>query len=702
MDMVTSGFVSTLKASLEDGKISLEEIDQACRRILEAKYKLGLFADPYRYIDLQRPERDIYTAEHRKEARRLAAESFVLLKNEKSLLPLSRSQKIALIGPLADTRANMPGTWSVAAVSDKYRTLREAMAEAVGSGNLLYAKGCNLMYDADYEANATMFGREMRTDRPADEMRKEALKIARKADVIVFAGGESSEMTGESSCRTNLEMPDAQRDLLEQLLATGKPIVLLNFSGRPVVLNWEAEHLPAILQVWFGGSEAADAICDVVFGEVSPSGKLTTQFPRSVGQLPFNYSHFNTGRPQQDDKFVKFKSNYLDSPNSPLYPFGYGLSYTTFGYSPVRLSATEMDEADTLRATVTVTNTGSRAAEEVVQMYLRDVVGSVVRPVKELKGFQRIALAPGESRDVTFDISADLLRFYRPNPASPDAMELVAEPGEFQVMIGSSSEDLKSATFQLTGPRRLSILAIGNSFSEDAVEQNLWEIARDRGYDLTIGNVCHPGCSLERHAANVRSDSADYDYRKIVGGVKQSARAYTVSRALTDEPWDYVSLQQASHFSGQPSTYEPFLSEVIDTVRSATSARLVWHATWAYAEDSNHGGFAAYGNSQRQMYDSIQHALRQAVLPHAFARVVPAGAAVQYARSTPLGDTLCRDGFHLSPVGRYCVALTWAGTLLGIDVRQVGWHPEGVSAQQAAFARQAAYQACTELVGGQP
>lgn len=452
MDMVSDGFRGTLQKSLQEGKVTQSDIDTACRRILEAKFKLGLFDDPYRYCDLKRPAREIYTAEHRAEARRIATESFVLLKNENRLLPLSRTQKIALIGPLADTRANLPGTWSVAAVSEKYRTLREAMTEAVGADRLVYAKGSNLMYDADAEADATMFGREMRTHRPAEELKAEAMEAARNCDVIVFAGGESSEMSGESSSRTNLEMPDAQHDLLKALLTTGKPIVLLNFSGRPVILNWETEHLPAILQVWFGGSEAADAICDVVFGTVSPSGKLTTQFPRSVGQLPFSYNHYNTGRPHEGSKFVKFRSNYLDSEITPLYPFGYGLSYTTFNYGTLKLSSDAMTEADTLQATVTVTNAGPCDATEVVQLYLRDVVGSVVRPVKELKGFERIALKAGESRQVTFNITADLLRYYRPAQSPmPDGsdMEWIAEPGEFQVMVGTDSERVQTASFQL-------------------------------------------------------------------------------------------------------------------------------------------------------------------------------------------------------------------------------------------------------------
>ena len=298
MDMVADGFLTTLEKSLKEGKVTMAEIDKACRRILEAKYKLGLFDDPYKYCDASRVKKDIFTAENRTVARKIATETFVLLKNENNLLPLQRKGKIALVGPLANTKANMPGTWSVAAASDKYNSLYESMKQSLaGKAEVLYAKGSNLMYDAQREAEATMFGREMRDPRSAQELLDEALNVASQADVIVAAVGESSEMSGESSSRTNLEMPDAQRDLLTALKKTGKPVVLVYFAGRSTVMTWEQENFPAILNVWFGGSEAADAICDVVFGDVSPSGKLTTTFPKNVGQIPLYYNHLNTGRP---------------------------------------------------------------------------------------------------------------------------------------------------------------------------------------------------------------------------------------------------------------------------------------------------------------------------------------------------------------------------------------------------------------------
>ena len=445
MDMVADGFLTTLEKSLKEGKVTMAEIDKACRRILEAKYKLGLFDDPYKYCDASRVKKDIFTAENRTVARKIATETFVLLKNENNLLPLQRKGKIALVGPLANTKANMPGTWSVAAASDKYNSLYESMKQSLaGKAEVLYAKGSNLMYDAQREAEATMFGREMRDPRSAQELLDEALNVASQADVIVAAVGESSEMSGESSSRTNLEMPDAQRDLLTALKKTGKPVVLVYFACRSTVMTWEQENFPAILNVWFGGSEAADAICDVVFGDVSPSGKLTTTFPKNVGQIPLYYNHLNTGRPLEAGKwFSKFRSNYLDIDNDPLYPFGYGLSYTTFRYGDLQLSNNSMNERGKITASVTVTNTGNYDADEIVQMYIRDMVGSVARPVKELKGFERIHLKKGESRTVSFDITAKQLKFYN------SALNWVCEPGEFEVMVGGNSRDVQTKKFSL-------------------------------------------------------------------------------------------------------------------------------------------------------------------------------------------------------------------------------------------------------------
>lgn len=468
MDMVSDGFISTLKKSIQQGKVSMMTLNTACRRILEAKYKLGLFDDPYKYCDPKRPARDIFTRSHRDAARRIASESFVLLKNDNQTLPLKTTGTIAVIGPLADTRTNMPGTWSVAAVLDRSPSLIEGLREMVGrmdemplnqpnepwyiplmeNGadiNLLYAKGSNLISDAAYEERATMFGRSLNRDNRTDaELLKEAIATANKADVIVAALGESSEMSGESSSRTNLDLPDVQQTLLKALVATGKPVVLVLFTGRPLILNWEQANVSAILNVWFGGSEAAYAIGDVLFGRVNPSGKLTMSFPQNVGQIPLYYAHKNTGRPLQEGKwFEKFRSNYLDVTNEPLYPFGFGLSYTTFAYSDISLSQTSIGMNGVLTASVNVTNTGLLPGGEVVQLYIRDLVGSTTRPVKELKGFERIYLQPGQTRTVTFKIAPEMLKFYNYD------LQYVVEPGDFSVMIGPDSRDVKTTQFTL-------------------------------------------------------------------------------------------------------------------------------------------------------------------------------------------------------------------------------------------------------------
>lgn len=452
MDMVSEGFVGTLKKSLTEGKITMKTLDTACRRILEAKYKLGLFDNSYKYCDLSRPARDIFTKEHRDAARKIASESFVLLKNEPAktgqapLLPLQKKGTVAVIGPLANTRSNMPGTWSVAARLNDYPSLYEGLKEMMaGKVNITYAKGSNLIGDAAYEERATMFGRSLNRDNRTDkELLEEALKVAADADIIVAALGESSEMSGESSSRTDLNIPDVQHTLLEALLKTGKPVVLTLFTGRPLTLTWEQENVPAILNVWFGGSEAAYAIGDVLFGDVNPSGKLTMTFPKNVGQIPLFYNHKNTGRPLQEGKwFEKFRSSYLDVDNEPLYPFGYGLSYTTFQYSDIALSASAMGQDGSITAAVTVTNAGKRDGAEVVQLYIRDLVGSITRPVKELKGFEKIFLKAGESKTVTFKITPELLRFYDYD------LKQVAEPGDFDVMIGGDSRNVRSARLTL-------------------------------------------------------------------------------------------------------------------------------------------------------------------------------------------------------------------------------------------------------------
>lgn len=438
MDMCAEGFIGTLEQSLKEGKVTMAEIDQACRRVLEAKYKLGLFQNPYRFLDKKRRATDIYTTEHKQAARNLAAESFVLLKNQDQLLPLKKQGKIALIGPMAHNRANMAGTWAPTADNSKYITLKEAMEQALaGKATVSYAQGCNFASDSTLQKDGGFYRATPFKD--SELLKREALAIAKDADVIVCAMGESAEMSGESSSRATLEMFDVQRELLQALLQLDKPVVVLNFAGRPTVLSWEQAHVPAILQVWFGGSEAGDAICDVLFGDKVPSGKLTTSMPQVTGQEPLYYNYLPTGRPVGEDRkeFQKFGSNYFDVRNDPLYPFGYGLSYTTFAYSDVTLNGRT--------AQVTVTNTGNYDADEIVQLYIHDVVASITRPVKELKGFERIHLKKGESKVVKFEITDDLLKFYN------SQLEYVLEPGDFEIMIGpdSSLKHLKKAVLSI-------------------------------------------------------------------------------------------------------------------------------------------------------------------------------------------------------------------------------------------------------------
>jgi len=446
MDMVGEGFLTTLGKSLTEKKVTLKKIDDACRRILEAKYKLGLFTDPYRYNNIERSKKDIGTAANITAARKIAAESFVLLKNTNSILPIAKNKKIAVIGPLGDNKENMPGTWSVATDFKTAVTVKEGIEKAVGeNGKVLYAKGSNLFEEAAFEERATLFGKTLGRDtRTTKQLLDEALAIANECDIIVATLGEAAEMSGESSSRTNLEIPQTQKDLLNALLKTSKPVVLVLFAGRPMVLTEENKSVPAILNVWFAGSEAGNAIADVLFGDVNPSGKLTTTFPQNVGQVPIYYAHKNTGRPLPEGKwFEKFRSNYLDVSNDPLYPFGYGLSYTTFSYSEVKLSSNSLNKTGNIYATVTLKNTGSKDGSEVVQLYIQDLVGSVTRPVKELKGFQKIFLKAGETKEITFKISAEDLKFYNAD------LKFVAEPGDFKVFVGGNSRDVKEIGFTL-------------------------------------------------------------------------------------------------------------------------------------------------------------------------------------------------------------------------------------------------------------
>jgi len=446
MDMVSDGLPGTLKKSLEEGKVSQAEIDQACRRILEAKYKLGLFEDPYRYCDLNRAKTEIFTPENRQVAREIAAQTFVLLKNDKQILPIQGKGTIALVGPLADNSENMTGTWSVAADFSKSVSLLDGLKNVLGSqAKILYAKGTNVVNDKELDAKVSVFGKPTKWDnRSQKEMIDEAVAIARQSDVVVAAVGESAEMSGECSSRSDINLPENQKELLEALLATGKPVVMVLFSGRPLTISWEKANVPAILNVWFGGTETGNAIADVLLGKVNPSGKLSATFPQNVGQIPVYYNHKNTGRPLPEGKsFQKFLTGYLDLPNEPLFPFGFGLSYTTFEYKNLKLSDSSLTTDGKLKVSVEITNSGKYDGAEVVQLYLRDLVGSVTRPVKELKGFQKIFLKKGETRTVEFTLTEKDLRFYNSD------LKFVSEPGDFKVFVGTNSAVTLEAQFAL-------------------------------------------------------------------------------------------------------------------------------------------------------------------------------------------------------------------------------------------------------------
>ena len=448
MDMVGEGYLTTLKKSLQEGKITETYINQSCRRILEAKYKLGLFDDPYRYCDTNRAKTEIGNEEHMKAAREAATQTFVLLKNENQLLPLQEKGRIALIGPLADNRENMAGTWSVAVDNKESISVLEGFKNAVGNkAEILYAKGSNIVDDPrlakiiDYSEKAGID-----PESTPQELREKAVALASTCDMVVAVMGEASDMSGECASRSDISLPGSQQALLEALLKTGKPVVLVLFTGRPLILNWEQQNIPAILNVWFGGSQAGNAIADVVFGKVNPSGKLPVTFPQNVGQIPLYYNHKNTGRPIDEGKgswFTKFLSNYLDVSNEPLYPFGYGLSYTTFGYSDLKLDKQKLASNGKLTVSVTLTNTGEYNGAEVAQLYIRDMVGSITRPVKELKGFQKVFLKAGESRVLNFTITPADLAFYNSD------LKLVSERGDFKVFVGTNSASVLESGFEL-------------------------------------------------------------------------------------------------------------------------------------------------------------------------------------------------------------------------------------------------------------
>ncbi len=423
MDMQGGVYQEHLAQLVKKGEVEEEQINKAVRRILEMKYKLGLFEDPYRYSNVEREKEMVMTEEHLAAARDVARKSIVLLKNEAQTLPLKKDIKtLAVIGPLADNKKEMIGSWSAAGDWSKSVTLLEGIKAAVSpSTKILFAQGTNINDDATQGIS-------------------EAVKTAKKADAIVLAIGEEALMSGEAASRSSIDLPGMQLALAKELHKTGKPVIVVLMSGRPLTINWLDENAPAILETWFLGTQAGHAIADVLFGDYNPSGKLPVTFPRSVGQIPLFYNNKNTGRPISDEKYT---SKYLDIPNTPLYPFGYGLSYTYFTYSNLKLNKPQYTMDEQIDVTVTVTNSGDMKGEEVVQLYIRDLVGSVTRPVKELKAFEKIALAPGESQQVNFTLSKDDLAFYTRN------MEFKAEPGDFKVFVGTNSEECLEADFKL-------------------------------------------------------------------------------------------------------------------------------------------------------------------------------------------------------------------------------------------------------------
>jgi len=427
MDMQGSAFLDHLEDLVKSKKVTEESINNAVRRVLVAKYRLGLFEDPYRYCDKKREAEEIMTPGFRAFAREFAAKSCVLLKNENKTLPIPATVKtIALIGPLADSKEDMLGSWSGAGQADKCVTLLEGLKNRVkGSVNILTVKGCGINNEGTEEIN-------------------KAVSAAQKSDFVILALGESRMMSGEAACRTDISLPGIQMKLAEAVIKTGKPVAVVLFNGRPLVIPDLDKIAPAILETWFGGTEAGNGIADVLFGETNPSGKLTMTFPRNVGQIPVFYNSKNTGRPiNPENPYEKYKSNYLDTPNDPLYPFGYGLSYTSFSYSEIKLTRDSISPDENLVASVDISNTGDMDGEEIVQLYVRDLVGEVTRPVKELKAFRKVHIKKGETVTVTFTIFPEDLSYYHQD------MRFSVDPGDFELFIGTNSEKTKKILFKI-------------------------------------------------------------------------------------------------------------------------------------------------------------------------------------------------------------------------------------------------------------
>ncbi|HOZ68676.1 MAG TPA: glycoside hydrolase family 3 N-terminal domain-containing protein [Chitinophagaceae bacterium] len=428
MDMESRSYTKYLSALVKEGKVKMAVIDDAVRRILRKKFEMGLFADPYKFSNEKREQTQWNNLQHRVVARDMAKKSIVLLKNEKQVLPISKQTgSIALIGPFVKAKSDHLGFWSYDWPDDSTRivSLWEGVkAKVAPSTKMLYAKGCGIT-----DLDKTGFA--------------EAVETARKADYVILTIGETRDMSGEAKSRSSIQLPGVQEDLVKEIVALGKPTVVMISAGRPLVFNWTADHAPAILYTWWLGTEAGNAMADVLFGDYNPSGKLPMSFPRTEGQIPIYYNHYNTGRPAKNDSDRNYRSAYTDLSIYPKYAFGHGLSYSNFEYSDITLSALSFTASQRLTATVTLTNKSSRPGTETVQLYIRDITGSVVRPVKELKGFQQVLLNGGETKTISFTLTANDLRFYN------DQLQYIYEPGEFKLFIGSSSDQVKEVGFEL-------------------------------------------------------------------------------------------------------------------------------------------------------------------------------------------------------------------------------------------------------------
>lgn len=441
MDMVGEEYLNYAEQLVNEGKVSEQTIDNACKKILEAKYKLGLFDDPYRYVSEERNKKEIMSPDKLQLSRQAAIESMVLLKNKNNVLPLKPGQRVAFIGPLVKDQRNLIGSWSAAGDYKKAISIWQALNHR-NAKNISFAKGCNLVDDDALIAKLNPHGAMLEKDKQTpQQLINEALATAYKADVVVAVLGEPFGMSGEAASVTDIRLLENQRDLLRALKQTGKPIVLVLMNGRPLNLSWEDKNMDAILETWYSGTMAGPAITDVLYGDANPSGKITMSFPVNVGQVPVYYNHENTGRPLDPNQ--KYTTKYLDAPNDPLYPFGYGLSYSSYHYSDITLSSPVLNPGDSITASVMITNTGKRAGKETVQLYKRQLAGSISRPVKELIGFKQINLAPGQTVKVSFDISVNDLKFYN------SSLQFGYEPGKYKIFIGTNSRDVKEASLDV-------------------------------------------------------------------------------------------------------------------------------------------------------------------------------------------------------------------------------------------------------------